>query len=65
MPLNSIIDISKKNSQPRKRKKNVLVFNGEIYNFEIKKKSFTRHYAKQMETQKFYLKCGSNIVQNV
>ena len=35
----SIIDLSKKNSQPRKEKNNVLVFNGEIYNFKELKKN--------------------------
>jgi len=34
----SIIDLSKKNSQPRKEGNNVIVFNGEIYNFQELKK---------------------------
>ena len=34
----SIIDLSKKNSQPRKEGNNVIVFNGEIYNFKELKK---------------------------
>ena len=38
----SIIDLSKKNSQPRKEKNNVLVFNGEIYNFKELKKNHLR-----------------------
>ena len=34
----SIIDLSKKNSQPRKEGNSVIVFNGEIYNFQELKK---------------------------
>ena len=63
MPFNSIIDI-RKNSQPRKEK-NVLVFNGEIYNFRELKKNHLQDTALETNGDtEVLLKCGSNMVQN-
>ena len=60
----SIIDISKKNSQPRKEKNNVLVFNGEIYNFRELKKNYLQdsNFETNGDTEvllKMWIKYGS------
>tara|TARA_A100001015_G_C15034056_1_gene734939 strand:+ start:184 stop:1917 length:1734 start_codon:yes stop_codon:yes gene_type:complete len=60
----SIIDISKKNSQPRKENNNVLVFNGEIYNFRELKKNYLQdsHFETNGDTEvllKMWIKYGS------
>ena len=63
----SIIDISKKNSQPRKEKNNVLVFNGEIYNFKELKKNYLQdsNFETNGDTEvllKMWIKYGSKCI---